>query len=98
MRRGHTHLKRRLFNLAAAVSLVIAAMAMVGAVRSQFVGEQLYYRDLVQPADRSTVLVDYGMSSAAGVVSIAQNKLVLTTRITPGTRVEPLGWVYYRYP
>ena len=59
---------RRLFNLAAAVSLVIMGAAVIGGVRTQFVGDEWFY-EWPQHPDGTTVR--YVFTSADGTVEVS---------------------------
>ena len=83
-------MKRRLFNLAAAVSLVIVATAMVGAVRSPYIWDTWSYQTVAKTSDGSSTITNTGLTSGGGSVVIGRDMVWgYEVMATPS-----VGWSY----
>src|SRR5688572_2974432 len=97
MRRRGTHLRRRLLNLAAAVSVLIMAAAVVGAVRSHFVTDRWDCRPLTRNLDGSHNYRWYAVVSEGGGVCMIRGTMLLSASLSPlAAWSQP--WTYSTHP
>jgi hypothetical protein len=87
-------MKRRLFNLAAAISLVLMLAAVAGAVRSQLVVDVWRHETLKTNPDQSLTHAAWFINSFRGCVAVGRLSMRLPASFKAGAGLR--GWRYAR--